>query len=854
MWRELQMRHEEMRSTVNAAKAHTEMGDLNVGLSLYQTVLNYCENELNKNDSPLRDSANFLKPYALNGIGLVHDNWADADTALANYKKALEIFRTNKNSQAEADVLDNIGLTYTFLGDSLQALQSFQQALVIREPLKQPKGWGMTLSNLGYAYSLLENYDEALKQLAFALSKTQASRDRRFEAYTLVWMGMVYAELKDARKALDSYERALAIQQEAGFEDRRGQAITLDKMGEALARSRDWPAALERYGKALERWREIKDSQGEALTLYGIAKVEFEQQNLANARDRVEEAIRIVESLRNRVSARQLQMNYFASKQDVYALAIDVRIRLYKSTESEADLEAALSISESARARSLIDLLAQARIGPNKGMSKKDAGDYQRLEREISELSQTHLRLRGVGAKEAAADVGLKLNAHIKEQDEIVTRNRIASKFGRLQDSARSLSAKEIQQLLDSNTLLLQYSLGEKQSHLWAVTPTNIEHYFLADRADIETAVWDLRQSLTALEGRRPNEGEVQHVERLRKAKAQYRGNSQKLGSLVLGQVLSKLGNKRLVIVADGALQYVPFEALILPRSGQEASDRAALQPLLFRNEIVYEPSASTLALLRTSRRSGAFKTVAVFADPVFNNKDARVRSSPLAQSADEPSVVSTETLARSLRDIGDTGDGDITLSKLEYSLKEANAITAVAPRGSWMKAVGFKANRATVMSPTLKQFNIVHFATHGLLNDKHPELSGIVLSLVNEKGRPQDGYLTLHDIYNLDLPVDMVVLSACKTGLGKKVQGEGLVGLTRGFMSAGVSKVVASLWSVDDRNTAELMSRFYKLMLGKEKLPPSAALRRAKIEMIEARPELDEFYWAGFVLQGDWK
>ena len=166
----------------------------------------------------------------------------------------------------------------------------------------------------------------------------------------------------------------------------------------------------------------------------------------------------------------------------------------------------------------------------------------------------------------------------------------------------------------------------------------------------------------------------------------------------------------------------------------------------------------------------------------------------------------------------------------------------------------GFEANRAAVTSPTLKQFRIVHFATHGIVNDKHPELSGIVLSLVNERGEDQEGYLTLRDICHLDLPVQLVVVSACRTGIGQQVPGEGLIGLTRGFMNAGAQSVVVSLWRVEDEATAELMKRFYRHMFGRNKLSPAAALRQAKIEM-QAYPKWRApYYWAGFVLQGDWK
>jgi CHAT domain-containing protein len=854
------MRQSEMNVLVNAAKAHAEMGDEDVALAQYKEVLTFCETEAAKPDSPWKPVAVFLKPFALNGLGLVYDTWAESEQARSNYKQALELFRANNNNRGEADVLDNLGLVHAFLGDAPQALEYHRAALVIRERLKEPKGWAVTLSNLGYAHTLLDDNEEALKHLALALPLSEQSRDRRFEAYTLMRMGMAYVAKRQPRPALEKYERALAIQNSAEFKDRRGQAMTLDKIGEALSLSGDLSEAHRKYTQALELWKDVGDRQGQALSLYGIARVELERHNLANAREQIEEAINIVESLRHKVTGRQLRMTYFAGKQDFYALAIDVRMRLYELTNSVADMEAALSASERARARNLIDLLSEVRADVHRGMPPQDAERNRRLVQEISALTQTLLRLRSRGEREEVAAVEQKLAAHITEQDELQSRFRKTALSASGAGQAQLLTPREIQALLDDDTLLLQYSLGEGRSHLWAVTRKGIEHHFLGSRAEIEKAAAQLRGALTAYEPQRAGESGVQYVTRQRGAPEQYRQSALELSRMLLDPVMSQLGDRRLVIVADGALQYIPFEALPVSAkaiSNQSASNPAASYPaLLSRNEVVYQPSASTLALLRGTRRPRPSKTVAVLADPVFDNRDKRVRSSP-ANGQGVAMLPKTEDgeLARSLRDLGDVGDGAFTLSKLEYSLREANAITAVAPQGSWMKAVGFKANRATAMSPVLKQFGIVHFATHGIVNDNHPELSGIVLSLVNERGQPEDGYLSLRDIYNLDLPVDLVVLSACRTGIGKQVRGEGLIGLTRGFMYAGTPRVVASLWRVDDEATAELMKRFYRYMLGSEKLSAAAALRRAKIEMMNASERWRApYYWAGFVLQGDWQ
>lgn len=845
IWRELNARNQEVTSIINSAKAHAEMGELEVARAEYQRVLEYCNAELNKENSPLANNARFLKPSALNGLGLVDDSQANADAALINYHEALNLFRELSNKAGEANVLDNIGMTYAFLGDAQRAVEHFKQALLLREETKEPRPWAITLSNLGYAYALLGRYPEAQQQLNQALPLSANTHDRRFEAYTLLRLGMTYVEMPDPQplKALEYYEKTLAIQREPDFEDRRGQAITLDKIAAALALSGQQAAALKKYEEAIELWQTVGDQQGQANSLYGIARIERDRFNLANARDRIEEAIRIIEKLRNIVTGRQLQMIYFAGKQDMYALAIDVRMRLYDATKATADLEAAVAFSEKTRARSLLDLLSEARADLFKGIPPRLAERILSLDREISELTQNLVRFRGVNAKQDSAEVQQKLERRINEHDRLLAplKKRAPAHQG------QTLSPKEIQQLLDDDMVLLQFSLGEKRSYLWAITRTSISPHYLPGKAEIENAANHLRQALRDKEAQRERESQGEAAKRRQSATERYWQTSSDLSRLILADVAPQLGNKRLVVVADGSLHYIPFEALPLPDPAVSASATSHRSLLLMNNETIYQPSASALAMLRRTRRPIASKRVAILADPVFNKEDTEGAA---RKNGSNPLQVAKSKLTRSLRDIGDIGTGDYSLQRLEYSLKEANEIARVAPRGS-MKAVQFKASRALATGPLLKKFGFVHFATHGILNEKNPELSGIVLSMVNERGQPEDGYLTLRDIYTLDLPAYMVVVSACETGVSASVQGEGLIGLTRGFMNAGAQSVVVSLWRVDDEATAELMKRFYTNLFGKQPMSRAAALRQAKIEM---KDNYHPYRWAGFVLQGDWK
>jgi len=317
-----------------------------------------------------------------------------------------------------------------------------------------------------------------------------------------------------------------------------------------------------------------------------------------------------------------------------------------------------------------------------------------------------------------------------------------------------------------------------------------------------------------------------------------------------LGPIGEQLQGKRLFIVADGALQYIPFA--FLPQPGKASGD-----PLIAEHEIVYSPSASVLAELRreATGRKQAPRAVAVLADPVFDGDDPRVKSKARTtnqgatkRQTGETAPLFAQHLTRSVADIG-----LLHLPRLAFSRREADAIMALTPAGQGLEAVGFEANRSTATSHDLAQYRIVHFATHGLSDNRRPELSGLVLSLVDQQGKPQNGFLDLQDIYNMNLPAELVVLSACETALGKEIQGEGLLGLTRGFMYAGATRVVASLWNVDDVSTKELMEKFYRAM-EKEGMRPAAALRAAQVAMWKQQRWKAPYYWAAFQLQGEWK
>jgi tetratricopeptide (TPR) repeat protein len=641
--------------------------------------------------------------------------------------------------------------------------------------------------------------------------------------------------------------------------------VTLTNIGSVYASLGENQKALDYYNRALPLIRAVGDRGGEAKTLLGIARAESAQGKLLDARSTIESALNIIESLRTKVISPELRSSYFATAQDFYEFNIDLLMRLHKlNPDRRYDWEA-LQTAESARARSLLDGLAEARLEIRSGADPALIERERALGQLLSAKTERQIRLlNGKHTEQQAAAVADEITALTAQYQDL--ESEIRKKFPHYADltQPQPLKPEEIQrQALDDQTLLLEYFLGRERSHLWVVSAGSIRSYELPKREEIEEAALRVKKLLTTRATREKAESPQRRQARITEAEARYRVEAERLSGMILGPAVSELSGKRLAIVPDGELQEVAFGALPVPRAvgvggnkttdGKESGDWT---PMIVEHEIVSLPSASALAIIRreTAGREPAAKAVAVFADPVFDKDDDRIK---LASKAGSGKAVGAETediasrdLLRATRDVIGEGTG---IPRLPFSRAEAEAILSVAPKAESLRALDFNASRARATSAELSQYRIVHFAAHGLLDKTHPELSGVVLSLVDQQGKPQDGFLQLHDIYNLSLPAEMVVLSACQTGLGKSVRGEGLVGLTRGFMYAGAKRVVASLWSVQDMATAELMKRFYGAMLGDRGMRPAEALRTAQVEMWKQKRWRSPYYWGGFMLYGEW-
>src|SRR6266498_2671439 len=691
----------------------------------------------------------------------------------------------------------------------------------------------------------LEAKRKSIEKYHEALDLYRRATDRSGEAQTLNNIGEVYWLLGEMRKALEKFNEALPIFQLVS--DRRGEAVTLNNIGAIYWALGETQKALDKYNEALLIFQEIGDRNGEATILLEIARVEQKRGDLTQARQTIEQAVSIIESLRTNIAGQELRASYFASRQEFFETYIDVLMKQRRQNPAAGIDAVALSVSERARARSLLELLEEARAEIRQGVDSSLLERERSLQQRLNARAAAQVRLLNRKHTPEQADAAAKEIAAITDEyEEVQAQIRARSPRYAALTQPQPLSLMEIQQqALDEDTLLLEYALGEQRSYLWLVSQRSIDSYELPPRAELEAVARRVYELLTA----RPKRGTPPDP--------QFVVQARTLSRMLLGPVAQRLGGKRLVVVAPGALSYLPFAALPAPEDKKPLA--GDYEPLIAKHEVATVPSASVLSIIRreTAGRQRATKSVAVLADPVFEVSDPRLESikngnssgeTPAAPAADEE----LSGLTRAIRTMN-FSDARAGFTRLAFSRQEADSIIALTPKETGLKATDFNASRELAMSRQLSEYRILHFATHGLLNGEHPELSGLVFSLIDQEGKPQDGFLRLHEIYNLQLSADLIVLSACETGLGKEIKGEGLIGLTRGFMYSGAPRVVASLWNVDDLATAELMKLFDQRML-KDGLPAGAALRAAQLELSRQKRWVSPYFWAGFVLHGEWK
>lgn len=860
---------------------------------------------------------------ALLTLGYISTVTQSNEKALTFLTQSLSLAQVANNLPGIVDALTMIGHQYSSVGEKQRALESYLNAGSYANRLQDPERQGRLFAGMVFVNKELGNidlsleycrkviklyhdanysvgefqgyeqlgklqfqtgaYSHALENYLTSLSFFQKAGMKNFVYYVLSEIGEVYEKTDGGAKALDYYTQAKQLIH--AEEDPREYAYVLNRIGRVTEGTEGADAALNFYNEALKFNRRAKDLFGESATLFQIARAEKRRNHLAEACASAEAALQIDERIRGEVAVADLRASYFAMVNQHFDFYIDLLME-QSGADSESNAFKALEMSERKRARTLLDEVADRRLQVKETRTANDlSGRERQLKAEIEAKRDEYEKLRRERQSSSRVDsVAGELLRLSQEYDQARAVAASRADLKERDSSQPSLTTRDIQGVLDdADTLLVEYSLGDENSYCWAVTRSHIESYKLPKRSEIESEVLALIQAIKAMTPQQSS-GKQQMAE----AEERFNARMQKLSAILLDPVSARLAQaKKVVVIADGALQYVPFSALPLPglNSSPPASTpnvRGNVKPplLLATHEVSLLPSVAVLIASRQRSKDlpTPSKTIAVIADPVFGMDDDRIRTyvstakgaaatprrrgaTPLASSSargntsapvDSSQQSNGAQLSQVLRDTGADAYAD-GLPRLFATQFEAQGILSLVDQGQSFAALNFEANRQILSSGKLKDYRIIHIATHGFLDNEHPELSGIVLSLYDEKGRSQNGFVQLRDIYGLELNADMVVLSACQTGLGKDVKGEGLTGLPRAFISAGGRRVIASLWKVDDDATAELMTKFYHYML-KEKMSPSAALRAAQLEISAQRRWRQPFYWAGFFLSGDFR
>ena len=674
-------------------------------------------------------------------------------------------------------------------------------------------------------------------------------------------------------------------------QSRRVRAAARTSIGDIALRQNNFKDAAKFYDMAVKGAREDKRLDLMWPAQRGLGKArwlqtaqEKDQKKAQKGREDAiasyRDALQTIETIRGgSLRADESRTTFLATTKDVYDeassdLAEMALMSAPPAGQPTLDGQAlayaaeAFKITEQGRARSLLDMLGEAGANITEGVP---ADLLKRKQENLDRQQEIAEQLTGVaisqgGEKQDTEKLEAELETLSTDYDNIENQIRASSPKYAALTSPQPLTLAEVQQkVLDDKTALLEYSLGDERSYLWAVTQTGVALYRLPARTALNQQAQDLRAQLIPPKLQRRIVGiDVAEATRglsLATDPAQagpasaFAAASNALYKTAVEPAAQVVGDKRLLVVADGALNYVPFEALVTASGG---ADYASLPYLIKTNEVIYAPSVSVVAVIRQQTTKPAGKNLLLVADPVFNPNDPRAKGA--AAGAQTEAATRGIALSSAVADVAGTQTTGATqnigfqLARLNGTRVEADQIAKLtrASGGQADEWLDLQASEDNVKTRDLKKYRVIHIATHGLLNAERPQFTGLVLSLVGNKSG--DGFLRTDEIFNLNLGGSLVMLSACETGLGREKRGEGVIGLTRAFMYAGAPTVGVSLWSVADKSTADLMTDFYKRLLSTPDASPSSSLRAAQVAMIDGKKYSPPFYWAPFVLVGDWR
>lgn len=772
-------------------------------------------------------------------LGYVHSNYYEKQKSIDLYRQAENLFVEDLDLDKKAMLYNGLGRVYMDFGEWQNALEYKNKAFDLYKRTGNKFGIVATLSSISMLNTLNEPENKIgnLQNFESAYQYAKSVKEDFYASVILQETGNYFFRLNDFDNALANYERSLPYFQ--GVKDKREISRIYSQTAQIFLLKKEYTKARKRLVEALRLNYEIEDRISIAESLYLQAKLDSAENKNSESLNNIKKSVQLTESINSEVANSKLKQSYLSNVFDRYEFYINLLMKTHKESSNEDFVIEALKSAERSRAQVMLEKLSLSEAD----FTKDADAETVRREKEISvHLNAKADKLTDLLSQNASKTETDKISGEISKLENELENIRATLKqqsplYSAIKNPAPFDLGEFQQNVLDENSMLLEFSFGQEESYLWLIGKNSLNSYVLPSREKIEAHIGKLREILASREMKK-DETLEEFQKRIAEAENLYQDESKVLSNQLFGQIADKLQNKRLIIVPDGKLHYFPVSALTLPNS-------EANEPILLTNETVYAPSAQTLLLLEKSKRqpSETAKNLLIFSDPVFTADDTRIPELSRADNSAETVKYESFRFVESLN----------SLQRLTASKNESDSILDIIGASNADSFSGFGANREQLLKTNTENYKIIHFATHGKTDEKHPELSGIILSRFDEKGQKLNEFIRIHDIYGLKLNTDLVVLSACETGVGKEVKGEGLMSLNNAFLQSGSKTVMASLWKVEDNATQELMKNFYRGMVD-EKLTPSQSLRQAQIELRKNSQFKSPFYWAAFTVQGDFR
>ena len=794
--KELSDKSEEAQILTNIGVISDWKGDTQEALEWYKKALRIIE-EL---DNIQR------KAWILGNIGVVYEKLSDYPQALDYYHQALKIFQDLKNRADEAWMLGNIAAVNSKLGDDKKALDYFTRALKIMQEVGDKKYEGWVVGTIGSIYKRLGETDKSFEYLNKALNIAREIGDKRIEIAHLGNIGSNYQELGEYEKSAECLKQGLEIAEQIG--DKMSATELLIILGILHRDLKDFNKSIEDFNKALLIGNEISAPRIVWNAEWGLALSYEKKDKFYEAIKHYKNAINTIESVRGKLETEEQKVGFLRGKIEIYEGFIRLLFKLWEKEKNLAYIQESFHVAERAKSRAFLDMIAEAKVSPTASLSSELEFQEKNLQRQLTNIQQ---KLMDAKIKEEEREkLYLELQQIESKYNEFILELRENNpKYASLVYPEPYTLDKVQQKLLDEKTFMIEFFMGEENSFSWIISKDKILWFnsFPSEK--------ELFEKIATYQSQISQ----------RKIKLNFQLGKEIFDILLkdaLGQVPL---SSHLIVIPDGPLLRFPFEALVTEI--KKGSPRYLLEDFT----LTYAPSASVLGEVKKIQKT-------TITEPI----DLLALGNPVIEEEGKEVSATFEFLRSS----------GVHLSPLPFAEEEVFSINQIyREKGKDTELyVKEKALEEVVKSRNTEQFNTLHFATHGLIDDQVPALSGLILT-PSEDPEGEDGFLRLNEIFNLSLNADLITLSACETALGKEVRGEGMIGLTRAFFYAGARSIVASLWMVSDRSTSELMEDFYlNLVEGKK---PAEALRQAKIKLLKG-PDLlykHPFFWAPFVIMG---